>query len=593
MAPHSKALRGGEFIIRETEPSETFIPEDFNEDQRMVRQMCKDFVLEMGEKAHALDEQVSLMEKAGALGLIGAHIPEKFGGNPLDTNSNTLIGEELGRAGGSFDTSFAAHIGIGMLPILYFGTEEQKQKYLPGMCSGALKAAYCLTEPGSGSDALAAKTRADLSADGTYYLINGQKMWISNAGFADIFIVFAKIGGEQFTGFIVDAHSPGISLGEEEKKLGIKGSSTRQVFFENVNVPAENVLYKIGQGHQIAFNALNIGRFKLGTMAMGGSKRVVDISVKYANERYQFGAPISSFGAIKHKLGEMGCLIFALESASYRLSDLMSDHKDELTASGSSFEDAMLDSAKEYASECAIIKIAGSEYLDFIVDEMVQIHGGNGYSEEYPTARAYRDQRINRIYEGTNEINRLLLVDRIIKKALKGELDLVNPAWAVQKELMAMPAKSADNGAWSPEIQAVQHFKKSMLLVAGAAVKYQMDGKHDLNHQQEVIMHIADIAIDTFIADSLLLRAQKLSIGEFTHDAEVVKAITRLFINEAQARIQKHATDALMAFAGGDELIIMLKGVKRFSSYPAINTVHARRIIADHLIAANEYSLQF
>lgn len=593
MTTRTKALKGGEFIIRDTDPRDTFIPEDFNEDQRMVRQMCKDFVSAMGEKAHALEFQVELMEKSGALGLLGAHMPEKFGGTPLDTNSNTLIGEELGKAGGSFDTSYAAHIGIGMLPILYFGTEEQKQKYLPGLCSGEMKAAYCLTEPGSGSDALAAKTRADLSADGKQYMINGQKMWISNAGFADVFIVFAKIGGEHFTGFIVDAHSPGITLGAEEKKLGIKGSSTRQVFFENVAVPAENVLYKIGQGHHIAFNALNIGRFKLGTMAMGGAKRVLDISIKYANERHQFGQPISSFGAIKHKLGEMACLIFAIESASYRLSDLMSDHKDELTESGSTFESAMLDSAKEYASECAIIKIAGSEYLDYIVDEMLQIHGGNGYSEEYPTARAYRDQRINRIYEGTNEINRLLLVDRIIKKALKGELDLINPAWAVQKELMAIPSKNIDEGPWSAESQAIQHFKKTMLLVAGAAVKYQMDGKHDLNQQQEVIMHIADIGIDTFIAESLLLRAQKLLMGNYHYPAEVVKAITQLFINEAQARIQKHATDALMAFATGDELIVILKGVKRFSGFPAVNSVLARRIIANHLITADAYNLEF
>ena len=593
MATSSKALRGGEFIIRDSDPADTFIPEEFNEDQRMVRQMCRDFVTEIGEKAHSLEAQVELMDKAAKLGLLGAHIPEKFGGNPLDTNSNTLISEELGKAGGSFDTTFAAHIGIGMLPILYFGTEEQKLKFLPDLCNGKLKAAYCLTEPGSGSDALAAKTRADLNAEGTHYMINGQKMWISNAGFADLFILFAKINGEKFTGFIVDAHSPGITLGEEEKKLGIKGSSTRQVFFENVAVPAENVLGTIGEGHQIAFNALNIGRFKLGSLAMGGAKLVADIAVKYANERHQFGQPISSFGAIKHKLGEMGCLIFALESATYRLSDLMSDLKEELTQGGSTFELAMLGSAKEYASECAIIKIAGSEYLEYIVDETVQIHGGNGFSEEYAIARAYRDQRINRIYEGTNEINRLLLVDRIIKKALKGELDLVNPAWAVQKELMTMPSKSNDEGPWVNEIQAIAHFKKMMLLVAGAAVKYQMDGKHDLNQQQEVVMHIADIGVDTFIAESLLLRAQKLSAGPYQYPPDVVNAITRLFINEAQVRIRKHAIDGLMAFATGDELTIMLKGVKRFSAYPPINAVQARRIIADHLIKANQYSLEF
>jgi alkylation response protein AidB-like acyl-CoA dehydrogenase len=575
----NKALRGGEFIIRDSVYSDVFIPEEFNEDQRMVRQMVKDFVAEMGDKAHQLDAQVGLMEQSGALGLLGAHIPEMYGGNPLDSNANTLIADELGKAGGSFDTTFAAHIGIGMLPILYFGTDEQKKKYLPKMCSGEMKAAYCLTEPGSGSDALAAKTRADLSPDGKHYILNGQKMWITNAGFADVFTVFAKIGGEQFTGFVVEATTPGITLGAEEKKLGIKGSSTRQVFFENVAIPVENVLGKIGYGSQIAFNTLNIGRFKLGTMAMGGSKKSIAIAVKYANERIQFGQPIASFGAIKHKLGEMGAIIFALESAIYRLSDMMGKHKDEATAGGKSFEQAMLDAAKEY--------------LNFVIDEMLQIHGGNGFSEEYPASRAYRDARINRIYEGTNEINRLLLVDRIIKKALKGELDLVGPAWAVQKELMAMPSKSTDEGPWAAEHLAVQHFKKNMLLVAGASVKYQMDGKHDLNQEQEIVMHIADIGIDCFLAESLLLRAEKLESSGLSYPAEVVKAITQVFISEAQARIQKHSTDALMAFATGDELIIMLKGVKRFSNYPAVNTIHARRIIADHLIAGNAYTLEF
>ncbi|HJW30731.1 MAG TPA: acyl-CoA dehydrogenase family protein [Saprospiraceae bacterium] len=589
----TKALRGGEFIIRDTLPEDIFTPEDFNEDQKLVRQMCKDFVHEMGDKAHALEAQVGLMEEAGALGLLGAHIPEAYGGNPLDTNSNTLIGEELGKAGGSFDTTYAAHIGIGMLPILYFGTDAQKKKFLPGLCSGALKASYCLTEPGSGSDALGAKTRADLTPDGKQYLLNGQKMWISNAGFADVFIVFAKINGEHFTGFVMDARTPGVTLGAEEKKLGIKGSSTRMVFFENAAVPAENVLGEIGKGHLIAFNALNIGRFKLGTMAMGGSKRCIDIAVKYANQRIQFGQPISSFGAIKHKLGEMATLVFALESASYRLSDMMSRHKDEMIAGGTSFEQAMLDAAREYASECAIIKIAGSEYLDFIVDEMLQIHGGNGYSEKFPAARAYRDSRINRIYEGTNEINRLLLVDRIIKKALKGELDLVGPAWAVQKELMAMPVKSNEDGPWAAEVQAIQHFKKMMLLVAGAAVKYQMDGKHDLTEQQEIVMHIADISIDCFLAESMLLRAQKLFSSSRSIPKAIIQEMTQLFIQDAQARIQKHAQDALAAFATGDELLIMQKGVKRFSSYPPINSVKARRAAADFLIQGNGYTFEF
>lgn len=586
-----EVLRGGEFIIKETSYTEVFTPEDFTEEHLMVRQMCKDFIQATGDRFDHLEDQAALMEEAGELGLLGAHIPEHYGGTPLDTNANTLIGEELGRAGGSFDTSFAAHIGIGMLPVLYFGTEEQKKKYLPNLSSGKWKASYCLTEPGSGSDALAAKTKADLSSDGKHYIINGQKMWISNAGFADVFTVFAKIDGDKFTGFIMDAKTPGVTLGEEEKKLGIKGSSTRQVFFENVHIPVDSVLGEIGKGHLIAFNTLNIGRFKLGTMAMGGSKLCIDHAIKYANERIQFNQPISSFGAIQHKLGEMVCRIFSLESASYRLSNLMGKHKDSKIASGMPEEQAMLDAAREYASECAIIKIAGSEHLDYVVDEMLQIFGGNGYSEEFPAARAYRDQRINRIYEGTNEINRLLLVDRIIKKALKGELDLIGPAWAVQKELMSMPSKNQDEGDWAAEISAVGNFKKLMLLVAGAAVKYQMDGKHNLEHEQEIVMMIADIAIDCFVAESQLLRAQKLSASTSPYSPDVLKALTQLTIHNSQAKIQQNANDALVAFATGDELTIMLKGVKRFSTYPPINVVDARRTIAAKVITANGYNL--
>lgn len=586
-----KTIQGGGFIITNQQPQDIFIPEDFTEDQKMIRQLCQDFLTEAGNDVHELDKQVALMEKAGALGLLGAHMPEEYGGTTLDTNTNTLIGEELGRGGGSFDTTYAAHIGIGMLPILYFGTEPQRQQYLPGLCSGALKAAYCLTEPGSGSDALAAKTRADLSVDGAHYVINGQKMWISNAGFADVFIVFAKISGEQFTGFVVDAHLPGITLGHEEHKLGIKGSSTRQVFFENVKVPASSVLGEIGKGHLIAFNALNVGRFKLGVMTMGGSKLAIDYSVRYANERIQFGKPISAFGAIQYKLAQQITMTYALECACYRVSHFMQQKKDALSSEGKAYSDAMLQSAKEYAVECAIIKVAGSEVLHYVIDEMLQVHGGYGYSEEYPAARAYRDARINRIYEGTNEINRLLMVDQIIKRAFKGELDLVGPAWAVQKELTQMPDRTEPEGEFGYEQKAIADFKKILLMVAGAAAKYQMDGKHDLTHEQQVVMNIADIAIDTFMAESLLLRVQKIAQGAYGMDNAVPKTILKLYLYDAQARIAKWGTDALASFAGGDELSIMLKGVARFSKYPVQNVKELRNGIAKTCIEKNGYPL--
>ena len=591
-AVSSPILKGGEFIIRETDPNSIFIPEDFSEEQLMIRQVVLDFIKEAGERVHDLKEQAALMEMAGELGLVGAHMPEQYGGMSLDTNTNSLIAEVLGRAGGSFDTTFAAHTGIGMLPILYFGTDEQKQKYLPRLVTGELKAAYCLTEPGSGSDALAAKTRADLSDDGKNYLLTGQKMWISNAGFADIFIVFAKIDGEHFTGFVVDADSDGITLGEEEDKMGIKGSSTRQVFFDKTPVPVENVLGEIGKGHRIAFNALNIGRFKLGTMAMGGSKYANEVSVKYAKEREQFGKPIASFGAIRYKLAQQVLLTFAVESAVYRVSDLMQQAKEAFLGEGQPFAQAMLNSAKEYAVECAIIKVIGSEYLDYCVDEMVQIHGGYGFSEEYPAAKAYRDSRINRIYEGTNEINRLLMVNQIIKRAFKGELDLVGPAWEVQKELLQMPSREIPEGKFGQEQLAITNFKKILLMVAGAAAKYQMDGKHDLRNEQQIVTHIADIAMDVFVAESLLLRANKLAgRNEDPERMKLIDAILRTYIHDTQHRIMKSATDALASFASGDELSIMLKGVKRFTKYPVVNVKEQRNLLADAAIAADGFPL--
>ena len=586
----SDVLKGGEFVIKESSAEDTFIPEDINEDQKMVRQMIRDFAKEAGDKAHQLEYQVELMNKAGELGLLGAHIPEEYGGMPMDTNTNTFISEELGTMGGGFATTIAAHTGIGMLPILYFGTEELKQKYLPKLASGEWKASYCLTEPGSGSDALAAKTRADLSPDGKHYILNGQKMWITNAGFADMFIVFAQVDGDKFTGFIVERNTPGLTLGAEEHKLGIKGSSTRQVFFENAKIPVENVLGQIGKGHLIAFSALNIGRFKLGVMCMGGSKRAVEGSIAYANERQQFGQPISGFGAIKHKLAEQAIRTFALESTCYRISDLLQDKKEALISKGAVYSDATLKAAEEYAIECAIIKIYGSEVTDFVVDEMVQIHGGYGFSEEYPAARAYRDARINRIYEGTNEINRMLMVSQLLKRAMKGQIDMVGPAWAVQKELASMPSFESLEGAYAAEKKALQDFKKIILMTAGAAVKMQMDGQLDIKDEQEIVMNIADMMIDVFVAESLLLRVERLN-GMVTkaHSQEIYDPMLKVFFTDASSRITKNATDALVSFAEGDLLKTFLMGVKRFTKYTPANTKNARRLIADILIEANDY----
>ncbi len=588
-------LKGGEFVVRDTEAESVFIPEEINEDQQMVVDMCRDFLHnEVFANSAKIEKQqdgiaVELLHKMGALGLLGTHIPQEYGGLELDTNTNTFINDVLGPSG-SFTVGFSAHMGIGMLPILYFGTEAQKQHYLPKLSTGELKAAYCLTEPSSGSDALAAKTRADLTEDGKSYLLNGQKMWISNAGWADVFIVFAKIGGEKFTGFIVDRDSQGLTFGAEEDKLGIKGSSTRQVFFENVKVPAENILGEIGKGHLIAFNALNIGRFKLGAHCVGGSKQSCTVGIRYANERYQFNQPISSFGAMQYKMAEQAIRIFTTDSSIYRVSNLMQERKEMAQAAGHSFGQAQLEAAEEYAIECSIIKVAGSEVLDYTVDETLQIHGGVGFSEEYTPARAYRDARINRIYEGTNEINRLLMVDQLLRRAMKGQLDLVGPAWAVQKELSSVPSFDRPTGVYAEEKQAVKDFKKIILMVAGAAVKMQMDGKLDLKKEQEILTNVANLLIDTFNAESTLLRVEKLADrSDRRHPQEVYEAILQTFLADASARMTKNATDALASFAEGDLLKTLLMGLKRYTKYPAINVKKTRQLIASRLIEANEY----
>lgn len=591
-----KVLKGGEFLIANTAPSATFSPEDFDEEQRMVKQMVQDFIdqsivpnLDKIEKQEDMIA-VKLLDEMAELGLLGSHMPESYGGMEMDTNTNTLICDVMGGSSGSFTVSFAAHTGIGMLPILYYGTEQQKEAWLPRLITGELKAAYCLTEPGSGSDATGAKTTA--MRDGDEWVLNGQKMWISNAGFADVFIVFAQADGDKFTGFIVPRHLDGLTLGAEEDKLGIKGSSTRQVFFENCRIPAENFLGEIGKGHLIAFNVLNVGRFKLHALSVGGSRRALTVGINYANERIQFGQPIAKFGAIKYKVAESAIRIFTGESSLYRVSQQIQDMNKALQAEGKTFAEAKRLSAEEYAIECALLKFIGSELLDYTVDEVLQIHGGMGYSEETLAPRMYRDARINRIYEGTNEINRLLSVDMLMRRAMKGALDIVGPAWSVQKELATPVDNSIPEGIYGAEVKAVGEFKKAILMVVGAAAKAQMDGKLNLKEEQEIIMNVADMLADLLNAESTLLRLQKLrDTGKATQPQAVLDAVLKVYLHDANARIAKNGIDAVAGFAEGELLTTFVNGIRRFTSYPPQNVKALRRVVAEHCIAADGYAL--
>lgn len=524
-----------------------------------------------------------LLDKAGELGLLGAAFPEKYGGLGKDFVTATLINECLG-GGHSFAVAMAAHNGIGSLPILYFGTEEQKQKYIPKLATGEMKGAYALTEPGSGSDALGARTTAVLSEDGKSWVINGQKIWITNAGFADVFTVFAKIDGSQFTAFIVERGAPGISFGEEEHKMGIKGSSTRQVFFENCTIPKENLLGEPGKGHIIAFNILNIGRLKLCAAASGGAKLAIKTSVQYAKTREQFKTPIANFGAIQHKLGEMTIRLFAAESALFRTAQWIDDKEKELEDSGK-HDNALLGAAEEYAIECAMLKVLGSECLDYIVDEGVQIHGGNGFSDEYNISRAYRDSRINRIFEGTNEINRLLTLDMYLKRAMKGRINIMGAAMDVQKEMMSIPDFSTDDAPFSAEQKTIDSFKKAILLCAGGAAQKLM---MQLEHEQEILMNIADMAIDTFQAECVLLRAMKMQESGNEY-ASLALDVARTFIYDAADRINHAGKAVINAFADGDEQRMMLMGIKRFTKTESFNTKDARRRIAAKLIEKEHY----
>ena len=583
-------VKGGAFLIEERTPEEIFTPEDFTEEHLMIAETTRQFVdNEVSPRVDELEHHDwklarELVMKAADLGLIGANIPEEYGGLGLDQTSGALVGENIGRSA-SFATTLGAESGIGLLPIIYFGTEEAKQKYLPRIATGEIITAYALTEAGSGSDAMAAKATARLSEDGKEYILNGEKMWITNGGFADIFVVFAKVDGDKFSAFIIE-RQPGLTSGAEEHKMGIKGSSTTALVLSDVRAPVENLLGEVGKGHKIAFNILNIGRFKLGAMSLGGMKLMTHESVRYANERHQFGKSISSFGAIKAKLGEMAIRTWVGESMIYRTLGMI---EAGIGALGDSKDmDARLRAIEEYAAECSIIKVALSEYCNFVADEMVQIYGGYGYSADYPAERAYRDSRINRIFEGTNEINRMLIPGRLMKSAMSGRLPLLAAAQALMDEVLSpqMAGFDDDDGLLATEQKLVKNARKVALMTLGsAAQKYMMA----LADQQEILMGVADIITDVYAMESAILRTLKIASSQGEAAAGRYIDMTRVFCNDAVERIETHAKNTLAAMAEGDELRTMLAALRRFTKLTPMNTIAARQVIANEMITANRY----
>jgi alkylation response protein AidB-like acyl-CoA dehydrogenase len=581
-------VKGGAFLIEERTTDEIFTPEDFTEEHRMIAETTRKFI--DNEVMPRIDELEhhdwklarDLVKKAADLGLIGANIPEEYGGLGLDQTSGALVGENIGRCA-SFATTLGAESGIGLLPIIYFGTEAAKQKYLPKIASGELITAYALTEAGSGSDAMAAKATARLSADGMNYILNGEKMFITNGGFADIFIVFAKVDGDKFTAFIVEKQE-GVTPGAEEHKMGIKGSSTTPLVLTDAKAPVENMLAEVGKGAKIAFNTLNIGRFKLGAMCVGGMKLMIHEAVRYANERQQFGKPISSFGAIKSKISEMAIRTWVGEAMTYRTLGMI-----EAAITDPNDPNAKMKAIEEYSAECSIIKVALSEYCDFVADEMVQIYGGYGYSAHYPAERAYRDSRINRIFEGTNEINRMLIPGRLMKAALSGHLALLPAAQALMDEILTPQIASfdEDEAVLATEQKLAQNAKKVALMTLGtAAQKYMMK----LGDQQELLLGIADIIMDAYAMESAILRAQKLAASQGEEAAARYVDMTRVFCNDAVERIEARAKNTLAGMADGDELRTLLAALRRFTKLTPMNTITARQRIADVLITANKWA---
>ncbi|MFC3886662.1 acyl-CoA dehydrogenase family protein [Bacillus songklensis] len=586
-----KMVKGGSFLIEDVLPSQVYTPEDYTDEHKMIAKTTEDYVenevlpeVEHLEN-HEFDRSVKLLKQAGDLGLLGADVPEEYGGLGLDKISSALIAEKMSRAGG-FSISHGAHVGIGSLPIVLFGTEEQKQKYLPALATGEKLAAYALTEPGSGSDALGAKTTARLNAEGTHYILNGEKQWITNAGFADVFVVYAKIDGEQFSAFIVEREFPGVSTGAEEKKMGIKSSSTRTLILEDALVPKENLLGEAGKGHVIAFNILNIGRYKLGVGGVGAGKRALEVTVQYANQRQQFKTPISQFSLTQEKLATMGAKLYATESSVYRTVGLFEDRMGGLSEAEVKDGKAVAASIAEYAIECSLNKVFATETLDYIVDEGVQIHGGYGFMAEYEIERMYRDSRINRIFEGTNEINRLLVPGTYLRKAMKGELPLLQKAQVLQEELMMLMPEEVGDGVLEQEKYLVKNAKKIALMITGlAAQKY---GKA-LEKEQEILVNIADIISNVYAMESALLRTGKAIEKTGVEKNQLKVLYTQVFCQEAFNEIEAHAKETLVAVEQGDRLRMMFSALRKLTRHTPINVIGKKREIAKVLIDAERY----
>ncbi|HEX5131456.1 MAG TPA: acyl-CoA dehydrogenase family protein [Candidatus Krumholzibacteria bacterium] len=592
----NKIRKGGSFLVDSTDPADVFTPEDFSDEQKMFVKTAEDFinneVLPNIEKTEAKAEgaMVALLKKAGELGLLMIDIPEAYGGLGLDKATSMAVIEAISR-GGAFATTYGGHAGIGTLPLVLFGTDEQKKKYLPPIATAELMSCYALTEPGSGSDALAARTRAELSADGKHYILNGDKTFITNGGFADVFIVFAKVDGDKFSAFILEKGYEGLTTGAEEKKMGIKGSSTVQVFMENVKVPVENLLGEIGKGHKIAFNILNVGRFKLGVGCVGAAKIAFDDAVKYANERVQFGKPISSFGMIQAKIANMATRIYTVESMSYRTAGLLDTILAPIDKDDPDYTKKTMAGIEEYVAECSIMKINGSEMLDFVVDEVVQIFGGYGFINDYPAERHYRDSRVARIYEGTNEINRMLLTGNLLKRSVKGELPLLAAAQKLAGELLEGPSMlddTDDSGPLSVEKNLIDNARKLSLLALGVAAQ-KFGAKVD--QEQQVLGNISDIIIETYGMESSWLRTMKLVAANGEDACKPHIAMTRLYVNEAMGRIDLRSRELLAACASGDELRTMLAAARRLAKYTPIDSVHLREDLAKAFIEKGKWEL--